>query len=142
MTSRNKIKGLTTAAALWACGTVGLAIGHGFYTLGIFASIIMLIVLAIAHPIEKYFIDKASVFSIHVELDARTNLKDLITFFRNNNYKVSNVEHNLAYASSGLSVYSITLLKPKTKNKKTISHQVVCSMVSELPYVNHVEVLI
>ena len=141
ITSRNKIRGLTTAAALWACGTMGLAIGHGFYTIGIFASIIIFIVLAIAQPIENYFLDRALTFSIHVELNARTNLKDLITYFREHSYQVTNVEHNIAYASSGLSVYTIALVKPRIKGQKPIPHQAVCAMVNELPYVNHVEVL-
>ena len=35
ITSRNQIKGLTTAACLWACACMGLAIGIGFYTLTI-----------------------------------------------------------------------------------------------------------
>lgn len=141
VTSRNKIRGLTTAAALWACGTMGLAIGHGFYTIGILASIIIFIVLSITQPIENYFLDRTLTFTIHVELNARTNLKDLITYFRENSYKVTNVEHNIAYASSGLSVYTIALTKPKFKGQKPISHQAVCLLVNELPYVNHVEIL-
>jgi putative Mg2+ transporter-C (MgtC) family protein len=32
ITSRNRIKGLTTAAGIWACACVGLSIGIGFYT--------------------------------------------------------------------------------------------------------------
>lgn len=31
VTSRNQVKGLTTAAGLWAAGCIGLAIGIGFY---------------------------------------------------------------------------------------------------------------
>ena len=142
VTSRNKIKGLTTAAALWACGCMGLSIGHGFYSLGLAAGLIIFFVLSFTPALEKYFIDRARAFSIHVELDARTNLKDLISYLRSNSYQIVNVEHNLAYASSGLSVYSISLVAPTIKGKRTISQKVICSMINELPYVNHVEVLI
>ena len=31
LTGRREVKGLTTAAALWACACMGLAIGAGFY---------------------------------------------------------------------------------------------------------------
>lgn len=142
VTSRNKIKGLTTAAALWACGCMGLAIGHGFYTLGIAASLIIFLILSVTPPIENYFIDRARVFTLHVELDARPNLKELINYLRANSYQVSNVEHNLAYASSGLSVYSITVVAPYIKGMRAISQKAICSAINELPYVNHAEVLL
>ena len=142
VTSRNKIKGLTTAAALWACGCMGLSIGHGFYSLGLVSGLIIFLVLAVTPSIEKYFLDRARSFSVHVELNARTNLKDLIAYLRSNSYTIVNVEHNLAYASSGLSVYSIALVAPVVKGKRTNSQKVICSMINELPYVNHVEVLI
>ncbi|MDG2764905.1 MgtC/SapB family protein, partial [Vibrio parahaemolyticus] len=36
----NRVKGLTTAASLWVCAGIGLAIGQGFYFAGIATSII------------------------------------------------------------------------------------------------------
>ena len=35
--SKNQIKGLTTSAALWACGLVGVALGSGAYVLALAA---------------------------------------------------------------------------------------------------------
>ena len=32
VTGKNKVRGLTTAAGLWACACMGLAIGAGFYS--------------------------------------------------------------------------------------------------------------
>ena len=40
--AKNKIKGLTTAAALLGCGLIGLCIGAGAYTVGIVAFLVML----------------------------------------------------------------------------------------------------
>jgi putative Mg2+ transporter-C (MgtC) family protein len=140
VTSRSKIKGLTTAAGLWACGCMGLCIGHGFYTLGLIAGSLIFIVLSIITPIENYFTDRARAFTIHVELHSRPNLKDLINYLRDRGFSVSNIEHNLAYASSGLSVYSISLICPEVKRNKSASHQVICKMINELEYVNYAEV--
>lgn len=141
VTSRNQIKGLTTAAALWASGCMGLCIGHGFYTLGLIASIVIFFILSFTSPIENYFTDRARVFTLHVELNARTNLKDLITYLRENSYKIVNVEHNIAYASSGLSVYTIHVYAPKVKGQKRISQQAICSWINELEYVNFAEII-
>lgn len=42
---REGVKGLTTAASLWVVAGIGLAIGCGFYTGGIFATALTLVVL-------------------------------------------------------------------------------------------------
>lgn len=140
VTSRSKIKGLTTAAGLWACGCTGLCLGHGFYTLGIISGTLIFIVLSIIGPIEGHFTNKSRAFTIHIELNSRPNLKDLITCLRENGYHISNVEHNLAYASSGLSVYSIALVSPIVKHQKVNAQKILCEMLNELEYVNYVEV--
>lgn len=49
----DSVKGLTTAASLWAVACVGLAIGSGFYTGSILSVIIILITLIIFTKVEK-----------------------------------------------------------------------------------------
>ena len=43
------IKGLTTAAGLWAMAGVGLAIGAGMYGVGIFATILIMVIQIFTH---------------------------------------------------------------------------------------------
>ncbi len=45
VTSRQMVKGLTTAASLWATGIIGLVIGAGFYEGGIITSILVFLTL-------------------------------------------------------------------------------------------------
>lgn len=49
---RNEVKGLTTAASIWVASGIGLAVGCGFYTGAIFATILTLIVLLILRRAE------------------------------------------------------------------------------------------
>ena len=49
------VKGLTTAASLWAVAGVGLAVGAGLYVAGLAGTIILLTVLAGIKPIEERF---------------------------------------------------------------------------------------
>ncbi|MFW9994330.1 MAG: MgtC/SapB family protein [Candidatus Odinarchaeota archaeon] len=44
--SEEEVQGLTTAAGIWAVGSIGLAIGSGMYLLGIASSVIVGLVLA------------------------------------------------------------------------------------------------
>ena len=137
ITSRNQIKGLTTAACLWACACMGLAIGIGFYTLTIVGFVLIIIVLVLLNPLEKYLIKFVSTYSIHIELLARTDLKELINLSRKMNMKILSIERNAAYANSGLSVYTINFKKIQ-KNEEN-SHFI--QKIKELPYVNYVEEL-
>ncbi len=46
---RNTITGLTTAAGIWATSGVGMAIGAGLYSIGIFATVLILLAQIILH---------------------------------------------------------------------------------------------
>lgn len=139
VTSRNQIKGLTTAAGLWACACLGLAIGVGFYTLAISTTILITIVLSILPIMEKFFTRNSRRFEIHIEFETRENLKQFVNTARTMGFEISSIEKNPAYASSGLSVYSIQL---KVKNKKgKINHKSFLEAFSNLEYVNYVEII-
>ena len=137
VTSRNTIRGLTTAAGLWGCGCLGLAIGVGFYTLAILGTVILAIVFGILPTIEKFFTNRSNYFEIHIEFDTRENLKQFVSYARGNNLQISSIEHNSAYSSSGLSVYSIIL--KNLSNKKMKNHKEILENFAKLPYVNFVE---
>jgi putative Mg2+ transporter-C (MgtC) family protein len=46
------VRGLTTAAGMWAVAAVGMAIGAGYYVVGALASVLIVVVLAIGHLIR------------------------------------------------------------------------------------------
>lgn len=51
--TKRSVQGLTTAASLWTVAGLGLAIGMGFYRIGILGSILILIVLSILNRIIR-----------------------------------------------------------------------------------------
>jgi len=63
------IKGLTTAASVWAVAGVGLAAGAGLYTAAVAATIIVLIILAGLKPLEERF--RASRTNLELRIRAR-----------------------------------------------------------------------
>ncbi len=138
LTSKNQIRGLTTAAGLWACACLGLAIGIGFYTLAIGSLLVIFAALTIFTYLEHYFTERTISMELHVEFDTRTNLKDFINYIRNKDMKVISIEHNTAYSSTGLSVYTIRIDLPK--NKK-LTHKNVIDDINKIEYVNFVEEL-
>lgn len=49
----HRVRGLTTAASLWACAAVGLAAGIGFYSAAIAATVSTLVMLLLDAPMRK-----------------------------------------------------------------------------------------
>ena len=137
VTSRNRIKGLTTAAGLWASAVMGLAIGAGAYTLSLGACIIILICLSILPHVEEWMLSRAEFFDIHIEFLDRSKMKDFIDFCREVGLKVTSVEHNPAYLNSGLFVYTIALTLPKTSKFK--NHKEFIETVKTFEYIHYVE---
>ncbi len=56
----NTIKGLTTAASLWVCAGIGLAVGSGYYFGGIVTALIVLISLVVLSKVEKNYLRGAN----------------------------------------------------------------------------------
>ncbi len=54
ISSREKIKGLTTAAGLWASACIGLSIGIGFYSAAIVFTVAVFLILSKFRKIERY----------------------------------------------------------------------------------------
>ena len=77
----NGIKGLTTAASLWVCSGIGLAIGAGYYLGGVITSFIVLISLIVLGSVERK-VAKNTHKIIHVIGDERPGLiGDIGTLF-------------------------------------------------------------
>jgi len=51
---RGHIRGLTTAASLWAVAAVGMATGAGLFVLAVTGTVLILVVLAILDRVERY----------------------------------------------------------------------------------------
>lgn len=84
------VKGLTTAATLWAMACIGLAIGAGYYFLGIVTGILIIVILTLFNYLEKITIKKqvkniqADIYTYNIGI---LNEK-LDEFVKNNNCKI------------------------------------------------------
>lgn len=63
------VKGLTTAASLWAVAGIGLAVGGGLYTAAVASTVIILVILAGLKPLEERY--RASHTALELKLAAR-----------------------------------------------------------------------
>ena len=141
-TSRNQIKGLTTSAALWACGILGLTAGAGLFTLTLVGFVLLMVSLSWMPTFERDLKNRSNFFEVHLELTNSQYLQDFITTIRRLGLFIDDIELNPAYASSGLSVYSISLSIRSDELKQYKTHAEIIEALSSLEYVYHIEEMV
>jgi putative Mg2+ transporter-C (MgtC) family protein len=87
------VRGLTTAASLWAVSCVGIAAGIGFYEGAIIATVLIFLTLIALKSTERLLIRKNNFKMIFVESDNITGQIGLISgTFDKNNVDIKNIE--------------------------------------------------
>ena len=103
VTRRQRVKGLTTAAGLWAAAIIGLALGGGFYEGGLFATFLILVAELFFSRVEYRMLKNAPEVNLYVEYGDNKTMDVLLQEFREHGLKIlnmgiihskSNEEHN------------------------------------------------
>ena len=76
-TRNQNVKGLTTAAGLWATVGVGLAVGAGMYVIGITAAVMIILLQLLSHR-NVPFAKSASVEEIVVKVSSEQDLEQFM----------------------------------------------------------------
>lgn len=91
-TGHNRVKGLTTAAGLWASACVGLAIGIGFYEGAILGTVMIFFAMVMMHTFDEKITASARVVTMYIELDKISSLKNITAFLKEKEIRVSDIE--------------------------------------------------
>jgi len=138
-TSRNQIKGLTTAVGLWVSVLIGITLGMGYYTVALASFAALLCALLWFPTLELAFKNRSNHFEIHLELTNSVCLQDFVTVIRKLGLKIDDIEQNPAYVGSGLSVYTIAISVSDQILKKYKSHAEIIEALKSLDYIYHIE---
>lgn len=91
VTKHNQIRGLTTAAGLWASAGVGLALGIGFYEAAMTASVGIYVILSILQRWEHRLHKKMRLLDVYIELDNTISLHEFTQNIRALSLKIEGV---------------------------------------------------
>lgn len=92
VTGRQQIKGLTTAAGLWASATMGLAIGIGFYSAAVIACVFIFIVMTVVQKIDNKVAANSAVLELYIEFIDVKYVKDFIGFVKTQQIKILSIQ--------------------------------------------------
>lgn len=137
VTKRRQVKGLTTAAGLWASAIMGLAIGVGFYEIAVYATFLILIAELVFSKLEWYVVNNARNMNLYVEMLQGDGMAKVVEEIKKYGAGVIDVEITKPKAADGHYMSAIFML---TFNKKT-PHEPIMTAISELDGVRTVEEL-
>ena len=137
--SKNQIKGLTTSAALWACGFMGLMVGTGMYISAFVIFMALLCGISLFPSAERYLKDRSNHFEVHLELKSSFKLQDFVATIRKLGIRIDDIEANPAYLNSGLSVYTVSLTVDSQELKKDKKHSDIIEALRSLDYIYYIE---
>lgn len=121
------VRGLTTAAGIWATAGIGLAVGAGMYTISIAATLLTLAGLELLSLLFKSIGMKSSLitFSTH----NRETLKEVSDRFNSKDYLI--VSYNMKKQGQGESInYLVTMV---IKSKRTNDEGHLLQLMQEFP---------
>lgn len=110
------VRGLTTAAGIWATSGIGLAIGAGMYGIGIAATVLVLLGLETL----SYFFKSLGLKNMMIEFSAssRESIKEVSSKFNSKNYIV--VSYEMSEVTDGeKNIYHVSMvIKAKKMNEE------------------------
>jgi len=81
--NRGSVKGITTAATLWLTACLGIAVGLGYFYLGVGTAVLMTIIVALLKRFELYHIEKRvkkrMIIAYVVDEDMENKIKTFLT---------------------------------------------------------------
>ena len=137
VTKRNQIKGLTTAAGLWATAGLGLAVGIGFYEAAIAGALAILTVITLMQRMDDRMRHNAARLDVFIEISREYSLGDFLRQVKALDIEASNFQRERdSETQSEVRAYTVTL-----KLAKRRKHTTVLEDLLKIPGVEYLEEL-
>lgn len=92
VTGRQQVKGMTTAAGLWASACMGLAIGAGFYLGALIGCGLIIVTIVFFTRIESFILSHSKNINLFVEFEDIEDLSSIIERIRLKDVRIFDVE--------------------------------------------------
>lgn len=135
LVSGHQVKGLTSAAGIWLCACVGLAVGIGFVDGAVLATGILLIGLHILPHVEEKIYQYSRYVSLYVEADEGGTSADFLHYLKMDGCKIDRFDVD---KSGGVQSFTIltTVRLPKNLDRDEYIEE-----LSRLPGIRSIDIM-
>lgn len=110
--SRHRVRGLTTAATLWASACVGLAVGIGFVEGGVLITAMMLLSLHVLPYVERFATRHSHYCNVFIDLEENRDLHIVIKTLKEAGVVIDSLDSSESRTEgAGVSVHMVLYLK-------------------------------
>ncbi len=137
ITGNQQVKGMTTAAGLWASACMGLAIGAGFYTGAVVGCVLIIATTALFSKLESFILSRSRNINLYVEFAGTDDLTKVMECLKAREVRVYDVEFIKAKNSDSknpAAVFSLQL-------PKKASHAALVTAIASIEAVRTIEEL-
>lgn len=92
VTKRRRVKGLTTAAGLWAISAIGLVCGAGYLELAYFATAMILVAEMLLVKLEYHFARRVEDVSLYIEYRHSVCIEQIMRVLKEQKIPIMNLE--------------------------------------------------
>ena len=135
VTPRQKVRGLTTAAGLWAVACLGINIGVGNYAVSLGVFLAMLINMLMADKLELVFYRHLKRIHVTIFITSMSILPSIREMLAPHDITLSNLEFGEAVEGQGVALTCFLRLK------KHGNHQAIIGQLEKIPGILHIEML-
>lgn len=137
VTGRQQVKGMTTAAGLWASACMGLCIGTGFYLAAFVCCLFIILTIVVLSKLERFILSRSKNINLYVEFEDINDLSDIIERIKQYDTRIFDVELTKAKYSETKypnAIFSLRL-------SKKVTHTAIVTAISEIDSVRSIEEL-
>ena len=136
VTKRKNVKGLTTAAGLWASAIVGLCAGAGFIEGALVTTVIIIIAELLLARFEYFMMSNSRTITIFVEYSDTSKLTSIVETVKDNSSYIRDIEITKSNSENNTSCAIFSIQMPRRK-----SHEKMINLISNIESVVSVEEL-
>ncbi len=135
VTSRSQIKGLTSAAGLWASACLGLSIGIGFYYGALIVTAAVFLIITLFKKVDLWLSSTNKMVSIYTSFSSIQHFDNFIAYCYKNNFKIHDIEITKDINFKEATVIAIISLE----TEKRINHVDLIKKLSSQEGLIHIE---
>ena len=122
ITGRNQVRGLTTAAGLWAAACIGLSIGIGFYEGAIAGGFSIFFVMTVLRRLDDKIKENSQIIDLYLEFDTSIGLGSFIAMVKRKDMEVSDIQviKNKTAGKKATSVLLSARLQPNQSHAEVV----------------------
>lgn len=133
MTGIHQIRGLTTAAGLWASACMGIAIGAGFYFGAVAMFLAMLVVMTAFQYVQDHYISRSRRIQLYAVFQSLDNIGHFMALSNKFNFHIDDFQTSRPECGPGVGVMFML------RFPKKVSHAEVVDMVKDCEGLTFIE---